>query len=246
MSDLSRCPSTSSSIHSNISSPSPNSNSNNDNTSDQHPLSTSSEIDHPVEIFTRVIQGEYPPRRRPPSIRSIPTNGMMSRHRKTQSSFTPSSRTSNDRNLIFDDWITSTAHPMLAVHSLIPPNIVDDERAVQNMLAEAMNEEHFGSVPLHNVPHEEVRSSTPASAVDVPVRNHEVDTRPRSSSSLSMRKWAGIFVGKGDSARRPGSSSGNKTRLSQQTQQRSSSAPDQAATTDNTETSPTSDDTKGI
>jgi hypothetical protein len=232
MSDISRCASIPSSIQSNTSSACSNSN---DSVINQHPLS--SESGHPIEILTRTIQVDYP-RRRPESIRSIPTNGAMSRHRKTQSSITPSSRTSNERNLIFDDWVTSTAHPTLAAHSLIPENIVDDDRAVQNMLAEAMSEEHFGSVL------QDIRPSTPASAIDVPVGSAEVSTRPRSSSGLSMRKWAGIFVGRGDSARRPESASGQKARQ-QPTQQRSSSAPNAPAPEDIQASQTTTEDTEG-
>ena len=153
------------------------------------------------------------------------------------------SKAPNERNLIFDEWITSRAHPTLTAHSLIPSNIVDDDKAVQDMLAEAMNEEHFSNIPSL---FEDVRSPTPASGIEVPVtRAVEVTTRPRSSSSLSMRKWAGIFVGRGEPVRRPGSSASSKPSCTQTTQQRSSSAPDTDASVGNQNLSTASVD-KGL
>jgi hypothetical protein len=114
--------------------------------------------------------------------------------------------------LIFDEWITSSAHPALAAHELIPQSLVDDDKAVQDMLAEAM-EDSVGSVPVKGVVKE-------VGAVDVPV---QTETRPRSSSSLSVRSWAGIFVGRGEARRNTPSPFPLRPKL---VQKRSFSAPE--------------------
>jgi Rab-GTPase-TBC domain len=89
----------------------------------------------------------------------------------------------NPRNLIFDEWVTSKAHPVLAAHSLIPEEIVDDERAVRDMLAEAMNDT-FTRADQEN-----------DASVETQVEGKTSEARPRSESSLSMRRWAGMIVG---------------------------------------------------
>ena len=135
----------------------------------------------------------------------------MSRSSSSSSSTQGKKAHRNERNLIFDEWITSTAHPNLAAHSLIPTELIDDEKAIQDMLTEAMNEESFQSPPQTPVfPHPQLaesrmlrieRSSTPMSAVDIPVLKQPlIETRPRSSSTLSLRKWAGMIVGRGGDA----------------------------------------------
>lgn len=173
------------------------------------------------------------PKRRPASIRSelpIRHHGTKIKHhpmRRSNSSSASKPPYLNHRNLIFDEWITSTAHPVLAAHSLIPTEIVDDDKAVRDMLAEAMSDETFVSVSMKGGEEDVVRPLRPMSAIDIPVKNADVETRPRSSSSLSLRKWAGIFVGKGESGRRPALSSTARPKL---TQKRSFSAPDTAST----------------
>lgn len=135
----------------------------------------------------------------------------------------------NDRNLIFDEWVTSKAHPVLAAHSLLPSEIVDDDKAVQDMLAEAMNDVTFSSAPVTQ--EEEVfdRPDTPMSVVDIPAIKVDVTTRPRSSSSLSLRRWAGMFVGWGESGRRPASPSSPTSPLPKLNRKRSFSEPDAAS-----------------
>ena len=148
----------------------------------------------------------------------------------------------NERNLIFDEWITSTAHPVLAAHSLIPKELVDDEKAVEDMLAEAMSEETFNSALVKQQQQQQEeeeeeeedggnvdRPSTPMSAIDIPLKRVEGETRPRSSSSLSLRKW-GIFIGRGESARRPLSPATAAPPGPNLTHKRSFSAPDVAST----------------
>jgi hypothetical protein len=140
MSDISRCASKSSSIHSNVSNTCTDSSTNHQSC---HPLST--ESDHLITTVELSMTTHVDStRRKPASIRSIQRDVPMPGHRKTQSSVTPSMfrtnsngghKTPNERNLIFDEWVTSKAHPALAAHSLIPSDIVDDDRAVQNMLA---------------------------------------------------------------------------------------------------------------
>jgi len=154
--------------------------------------------------------GYHRPRRTPPSIKSsdsVPYDPSDIRAKSPPPTMmTSNSSTRNPRNRIFDEYITSTAHPSLQAHSLIPPEIVDDEKAVRDMLAEAMNEAAFISGPTPQIDEEETtpRPDTPMSAIDIPVRTSDVQgkTRPRSASSLSLRRWAGMIVGRGESGRR--------------------------------------------
>ena len=202
-----------------------------------HPLSPDQDVSN-IETFitspiTETYLDSYHPRRKAASIRSSspkPKHRAPLMRRSTSSS---GSKPLNDRNLIFDEWITSTAHPVLAAHSLIPRELVDDDKAVQDMLAEAMNEQHFTSVPCLKQKEEEYdedRPSTPMSAIDIPLKKIEIETRPRSSSSLSLRKW-GIFVGRGESGKRPMTSSTAVPARPKLTQKRSFSAPETTSTT---------------
>jgi hypothetical protein len=195
------------------------------------------------------------PKRRPASIRSVQHDPPIPRrtHAPAQmrrSTSSQGTRLPNERNLIFDEWITSTAHPHLAAFSLIPSELVDDDKAVQDMLAEAMNEEHFGSMPrdaggedvaeeegLMEEEEEEERPSTPMSVIDIPaMKKVEVETRPRSSSSLSLRKWAGIFVGRGERPPRLNTASHSQSPQPPLTTKRSFSVPDTATSTNSIET----------
>lgn len=217
-----------------------------------HPLSP--DLDDPsieVSITSSTLEssatGLYP-RRKPASIRSAQHKMKVSGHRKTQSSASsPMRRLSsssaakapNDRNLIFDEWITSTAHPHLAAHSLIPTELVNDDKAVQDMLAQAM-EDALDNVPTKEEEEqekEEDRPLSPAASIDIPIKNVEVTTRPRSSSTLSLRKWAGMIVGRGET-RRPASSSTSVPPRPRITQQRSFSAPESPATEESTVNGP--------
>src|SRR5277367_2745349 len=195
-----------------------------------HPLSPDPDDSSPPTLHTSPpiphhLESWKPTKCRPASIRSVqhePSSTAKKTHSPTHMRRSTSSQGTtkppNERNLIFDEWITSTAHPHLAAHSLIPSELVDDDKAVQDMLAEAMNDEHFLSMPgTGDEEEEEVeevveviveeRPTTPMSAVDIPAKTVEVTTRPRSSSSLSLRKWAGMFVGRGERPARPASGS---------------------------------------
>lgn len=224
-----------------------------------HPLSPDPDDSSPPTLTTSPHLHHlefWQSKRRPASIRSVqqdPPSHAKKTHpsthmRRSTSSQGAGAKLPNDRNLIFDEWITSTAHPQLAAHSLIPNELVDDEKAVQDMLAEAMSEEHFVSVPGKGEAETEVeveervlvteRPVTPMSAIDIPAaKKVEVTTRPRSSSSLSLRKWAGIFVGRGDRMARPsaGAQSESPTRPPLTTK-RSFSAPDTASSANSEET----------
>jgi hypothetical protein len=236
MSDLSRCGSISSSVLSMPSCQDPQP------VNDlAHPLSP--DLDDPsieVSIMSLTLEssatGLYP-RRKTASIRSAQPSLNASGHRKTQSSTSvPMRRSSsssaakapNDRNLIFDEWITSTAHPHLAAHSLIPTELVNDDKAVQDMLAQAMDDA-LDSLPAKEEEQEKGRPPSPAATIDIPIKNVEVTTRPRSSSSLSLRKWAGMIVGRGET-RRPASSSTSVPPRPCIAQQQSFSAPDSPST----------------
>ena len=216
-----------------------------------HPLSPDPDESSPSTLHTSPQLPHlesWQPKCRPASIRSVQhdpphvkkTHPSAQMRRSTSSQGT---RLPNDRNLIFDEWITSTAHPHLAAHSLIPSELVDDEKAVQDMLAEAMNEQHFASAP--GKAEEEVliaeRPTTPMSAADILATKIEVTTRPRSSSSLSLRKWAGILVGRGDRAGRPMTGPQSQSPGPQLSGKRSFSAPDTVSPVDSEETV-----TKGI
>src|SRR5271170_397855 len=120
-----------------------------------HPLSDSSSpsIVHTIP-YLHHLESWQPTKRRPASIRSVqqepsstPKKTHSPTHMRRSTSSQGTTKPPNDRNLIFDEWITSTAHPHLSAHSLIPSELVDDDKAVQDMLAEAMNEEHFLAVP---------------------------------------------------------------------------------------------------
>jgi hypothetical protein len=180
---------------------------------DAHPLSpdpddATARVSSTISEMTAPLEqsiGEWQHRRKAPSIRSSYSTSRdlaaAARKKPThmrRSSSTSAPRAPNERNLIFDEWITSTAHPALAAFSLIPTGIVDDDKAVQDMLAEAMGEDTFVEVPA-NEEEEVVTSVEVVEVVDTPVPL--VETRPRSSSTLSMRNWAGIFVGRGESRR---------------------------------------------
>jgi hypothetical protein len=211
-----------------------------DNQSGETFITTPTHETHPHHNLHQ-IDPSWHAKRRPASIRSESPiyhhhhhhdNGSTSstKMRRSNSSASGTKPVLNSRNLIFDEWITSTAHPVLAAHSLIPTEIVDDDKAVQNMLAEAMSEETFVSVP--EKPEETiVRPLSPMSAIGIPVKIVGAETtRPRSSSSLSMRKWAGIFVGKGDPGKRQTTATAARPKL---TQKRSFSAPDTISTQEN-------------
>jgi hypothetical protein len=183
-----------------------------------HPLSPDSG-DPSFESFIAnsnidTYAGYHRPRRRPPSIKSSDSLPYDPPDIRTQNPppamITSNPSTRNPRNRIFDEYITSTAHPTLQAHSLIPPEIVDDEKAVRDMLAEAMNEAAFIPGPPTQVEEEETtpRPATPMSAVDIPVRKTDVEnkTRPRSASNLSLRRWAGVIVGRGDPGKRSAAS----------------------------------------
>jgi hypothetical protein len=187
--------------------------------------------------------GDWQHRRKAPSIRSSHSTSRdlaaAARKKPThmrRSSSTSAPRAPNERNLIFDEWITSTAHPALAAFSLIPAAIVDDDKAVQDMLAEAMGEDTFGEVPANEV-EELVTSVEVMEVMDTPAP--QVETRPRSSSSLSMRSWAGIFVGRGESRR--ATPQPTRPKLSQK---RSFSAPE-ATTAEPADPNENTNDVKG-
>jgi len=196
----------------------------------QPPSTTEDRFAHPEPHHRGTIPSSSCLKRQPATIRSFHpdkppsssrtscsgTTTKMSRSSSSSSSTQGKKASRNERNLIFDEWITSTAHPNLAAHSLIPAELIDDEKAIRDMLTEAMNEESFQSPPQTPVlPHPQPvesrtlgieRSSTPMSAIDIPVLKQPlIETRPRSSSSLSLRKWAGMIVGRGAEAteRRP-------------------------------------------
>ena len=164
----------------------------------------------------------YPKRTRQASIRSESIRRNKPHHSMRRSSSSSGTKPFNARNLIFDEWITSTAHPALAAHSLIPTEIVDDDKAIRDMLTEAMNEESFVSMKRVEEQADVVRPLTPMVPIDIPVKNAELETRPRSSSSLSVRKWAGMFVGKGEVGRRHTATANPRQKL---THKRSFSAP---------------------
>lgn len=238
MSDLSRCPSRSSSL---VSAPAGHDIQAVDPFS--HPLSSDADdsrvhvlVTHPsLENTDSTCLG----RQKAASIRSFKRDAPISTHRKTKSSVgmerTGSSGPTppNGRNLIFDEWITSTAHPALAAHELIPPELIDDEKAIQDMMAEAMTEETFCFVPSTEeivAPVVEEAKTTEVSlsvsAVEMPTKDMEIPSRPRSTSSLSLRKWAEMIVGRGETARRPATSSSTSPLFSKAAPARSFSAPE--------------------
>ena len=180
------------------------------NNPNAHPLSPAPD-DPSFESFItnsniETYIGYHHPRRRPPSIKSF--SSVLYDPPDIPTKSPPIMRASNTstRNRIFNEYITSTAHPALQAHSLIPPEIVDDEKAVRDMLAEAMNDAPFISGSPTKIDEEETtpRPATPMSAIDIPIRPIQVDdkTRPRSASNLSLRRWAGMIVGRGESGKR--------------------------------------------
>jgi Rab-GTPase-TBC domain len=239
MSDLFRCPSRSSSL---VSVPAGHDVQPVDRFS--HPLSSDAD-DSAVHVLVTQpslenVDSTCFGRHKAASIRSFKRDAPISTHRKTKSSVgmerTGSSSAPtppNGRNLIFDEWITSTAHPALAAHELIPPELIDDEKAIQDMMAEAMTEETFCFVPLAEeivapvveeakIPEVSVSVST----CEIPPKDMQIPSRPRSTSSLSLRKWAEMIVGRGETTRRPATASSTPPISSKTGPARSFSAPE--------------------